>query len=346
MTLTLPDEIADEEQLDDLLSRPSGRLVEMMKRLDGDLAILGVAGKMGITLAMAARRAVDLAGVQKRIFGVSRFSNPAAAEFLQSRNIEPIRCDLLDAESVGLLPEASNVIFMAGRKFGTEGDEAATWAANTVVPANVAQHFAASRILAFSTGCVYPLVRPADGGCTEKTPPQPIGEYAQSCLGRERVLEHFSRTQGTKVCLLRLNYAVDLRYGVLHDIARLIHAGQPVDITMPAANVIWQGDANNQALLALELCASPPDILNVTGPETFSIRQAALDLAREMKKEISFTGRQADIAYLNNSARATALFGPPTVDLPTMIRWTARWVQAGKASLDKPTHFEVNTGKF
>lgn len=347
MTATLPDAIKNEDQLDELLSRPDPRLVEIMPRLEGRLGVLGVAGKMGLSLAWAARRAADEAGVKLQIFGASRFSDPAAADFLKSCGIEPVPCDLIDPRAVANLPEAENVVYMAGRKFGTEGQEADTWASNTVIPANVARRYARSRIVAFSTGCVYPLVRPAQGGCTEETPPQPVGEYAQSCLGRERVFEYFSRSQRTPMCLLRLNYAIDLRYGVLHDIARRILQGQPVDDTVPAANVIWQGDANNQALRALDLCESPPKILNITGPETFSIRECATELAREMGREAVFAGRPGElVAYLNDSTRATALFGRPTVDLQTLIRWTARWVLAGGRSLNKPTHFEVTTGKF
>ncbi|HOF18041.1 MAG TPA: NAD-dependent epimerase/dehydratase family protein [Phycisphaerae bacterium] len=342
----LPDEIRDERELDDLLARPSAALAERMARLEGPLAILGVAGKMGLSLAWTARRAAQQAGANLRIFGVSRFSNPAAAEFLRARDIEAIPCDLLDPQAVAKLPDAANVIFMAGRKFGTEGDEPATWAVNTLAPAHVARRYSASRIVAFSTGCVYPLVTVASGGCTEQTPPDPVGEYAQSCLGRERVLEYFSRTRGTPMCLLRLNYAVDLRYGVLHDIARQIQLGEPVNDTVPAANVIWQGDANNQALLALDRCASPPEILNLTGPETFSVREVAAELAREMGKPVTFAGHPGERAYLNNSAKAAGWFGPPSVPLKTLIRWTARWVQSGGASLNKPTHFEVNTGKY
>lgn len=344
--MTLPDTIRDEAELDDLLASPSEPLVGLMARLGGDLAILGVAGKMGLSLAWAARRASDQAGAGRRIYGVSRFSNPAAAEFLRSRGVEPVPCDLLDPSAVAKLPEAENVVFMAGRKFGTEEDQSATWAVNTLAPANVARRYAASRVVAFSTGCVYPLVTAAGGGCTEQTPPAPVGEYAQSCLGRERVLEYFSRSAGLRVCLLRLNYAVELRYGVLHDIARAVLAGEPVDLSVPAMNVIWQGDANAQALGALELCESPPAILNVTGPETLSVREVATALGAEMRLAVRFAGSEGERAYLNDASRATARFGRPRVPVETLLRWTARWVQGGGASLNKPTHFQVNTGRY
>lgn len=340
------DAIGDEAELERVLSQPPPRLIDVVRRTEGDLAILGVAGKMGMSLASMARQASDSAGSKRRIFGVSRFSSPAAMDACRAARIEPIRCDLLDPQAVSSLPQAPHVVFMAGRKFGTDGAEADTWAANTVAPANVARHYAQSRIVAFSTGCVYPLVTPASGGCTEQMPPSPVGEYAQSCLGRERVFEYYSRTQNTPVCLFRLNYATDLRYGVLHDIACQIRSGQAVDLSVPAANTIWQGDACAQALMALEYCTSPASPLNVTGPETFAIRAAAIELAREMGKPVIFSGVEGERGYLSDSARATELFGYPTVSLKTLIRWTARWVQSDGRSLGKPTHFEVSTGKF
>ena len=244
------------------------------------------------------------------------------------------------------LPQVPNVIFMAGRKFGTAGNEGLTWAMNVLAPANAACHFAASRIVAFSTGCVYPLTPVAGGGCTETDPPDPLGEYSQSCLGRERIFEHYSNTQRTPVCLLRLNYAIDMRYGVLYDIGRKIWEGQPVDLTMGHFNAIWQGDVNNQTLLALEYCAAPVNILNITGPETIPVRFVAEQFGELFGKKATFTGTPGDIALLSNSAKATARFGYPSVPLQRMIRWVAAWLQSGGRSLNKPTHFETNNGRY
>jgi nucleoside-diphosphate-sugar epimerase len=266
---------------------------------------------------------------------------------LSESGVEPIRCDLLDRRAVADLPDAGNVIFMAGRKFGTSGGgESLTWAMNTIVPANVAERFPKSRIVAFSTGCVYPLVSAASGGSVEEDAPSPVGEYAQSCLGRERIFGHFSGLNGTPVCLLRLNYAVEPRYGVVHDTASRLLSGEPISLGVAHANVIWQGDANIQALLALEYCGSPARPLNITGPETISIRRLAEDLGREMGVRATFSGEPGPVAYLNNSAKATALFGYPSVPLGKIVEWTADWVMKGMTSLGKPTHFEVSDGKF
>ncbi len=343
----LPGSIDSEEQLEDLLSRPNKMLVDLMRRLQGDIIVLGAAGKMGVSLTRMAVRAAREAGSDREVIAVSRFSNPAAKAEMETYGARTIACDLLDRDAVQALPRAENVIYMAGKKFGTAGQEEITWAMNVVAPANVACAFADSRIVAFSTGCVYPLVEPESGGCAEDTPPAPIGEYAQSCLGRERVFAYYSRTRNTRVCLIRLNYAVEMRYGVLHDIARQVFEGKTVNATVPCANAIWQADANAQALLALEVCTTPANILNVTGPETFSVAHVAGEFAA------LFGGRKIDIVtgdrrvgYLNNAAKATALFGYPTVPLKRIVEWTAHWIAAGGRGLDKPTHFEVNTGNF
>ena len=318
----------------------------MMRRLEGNVLILGVAGKMGVTLALAARKAVELAGVSKTVTGVARFSDPRPKEILADAGVETIVCDLMDRSAVRQLPCVENVVYMVGRKFGTEGDEELTWALNVLVPANVAEHFSASRIVAFSTLCVYPLVTPESGGSAEDDQVDPMGEYAQSCVGRERVLQYFSRRNGTAVCLLRLNYAIDLRYGVLHDIGTRIWNGDPVDVSMPLFNCIWQGDANNHALLALEQCRSPANVLVIGGPESVSVRRVAEELAREMGRQVTFTGEEGATAYLSNTARARELFGEPSVSRKEMVRWTAHWIKAGGSSLNKPTHFEVRDGKF
>ena len=344
---TLPKTITDETALDELLSRPAPALIALMQRPEGDLIILGIAGKMGVTLGMMAARAIQAAGARKRVIGVARFTDETARATLEAHGIETIRCDLLDREAVAALPHAANVIYMAGRKFGTQEDADLTWALNVIAPENVAQHFCKSRIVAFSTGCVYPLVTAASGGCTEDQTPAPIGEYAQSCLGRERVFGYHSRVHGARVCLVRLNYAIDLRYGVLHDIGQRVYAGEPVDLSASHFNAIWQGDANRQALLCLEHCAAPAVALNVTGPETVAVRFVAETFGRLFEREVRFTGsEEGSRMYLSNAAKSTALFGYPTVPLAQMIHWQADWIKAGGSTLGKPTHFEVTDGKF
>lgn len=344
--MNLPARITDEATLDDLLAQPSPALIEMMTRLDGDITVLGVAGKMGISLAVAAVRASKKAGVKKRVLGVARFSAPAAREQLDAAGVETVACDLLDPQAVSQLEPTPNVIYMAGRKFGTSGGEALTWAVNTLAPGVVARHFHKSKIVVFSTGCVYPLVSVASGGSREEDAPDPVGEYAWSSLGRERNFMYFNQTAGLPICIFRLNYAVDLRYGVLHDIAAAIANDEPVDDTVPGFNIIWQADANNQALLCLEHCDTPATIMNCTGREILNTREVAEQIGTIMQKEVRFTNTIGEVGYLNNASKATALFGTPTVSSAQMLDWTARWVQAGGRSLGKPTHFEVNTGKF
>jgi len=336
----------DETHLDESLSRPQPALIELMRRLPGDLLVLGVGGKMGLSLAQTACRAAREAGVRKKVLGVSRFTDAHARERLEQAGVRTLAVDLLNRQQVEELPDAENVVYMAGRKFGTQGDAALTWAANVLAPALISERYPSSRIVAFSTGCVYPLVTKATGGCKESHPPEPLGEYAQSCLGRERVFEYASQRRRTPVCLLRLNYAIDLRYGVLHDLALSILQGKPVDLAMGFFNCIWQGDAVNQALRALELCTTPPRVLNLTGPEILSTREVARQLGRALKRKVVFTGKPGDTAYLNNAQQAAGLFGPPTVSLAEMIEWTARWVQAGGRSHGLPTHFEVRNGNY
>lgn len=334
------------EKLDAFLSIPHEGVVEMMKRLPGDIMILGIAGKMGVTMGMQAVEAIKKAGVDKKVYGVARFSNPEERTKLDKAGVITIACDLSDREQVNQLPQIPNVIFMAGRKFGTGGSEELTWAMNVLVPALVAEHFKDSRIVAFSTGCVYPLMSVKEGGCTEDVPPAPVGEYSQSCLGRERVFEYYSKKNGTKVLLFRLNYSVDLRYGVLHDIGQAIWEGREVNNTVGYFNVIWQGDANAAALRALELADSPCAILNVTGPETATVEKAAKIMGEIMGKEVKFAGTPGDLNYLNDSGKMCALFGYPRMGLDEMIRLQAKWIADGGISIGKPTHFEVNNGKF
>jgi nucleoside-diphosphate-sugar epimerase len=344
--MDLPATIRDAFQLEELLSEPSAAAIDAMARIDGDLIVLGVAGKMGPTLARMARRALDAAGSRARVIGVSRFSSAAARERLERYGIETIRCDLLSEDEVRRLPDARNVIFMAGRKFGSTSDEPLTWAMNTHVPAVVCRRYRGSRIVAFSTGNVYGLTTAGRGGSREQDAPQPAGEYAMSCLGRERLFEHFSRIEGTPVVILRLNYASELRYGVLVDLARRVLRGEPIDLTMGYFNAIWQGDANAMALAALAHASSPALIVNVAGAEELSVRAACVGLARLMNVEVAFTGQEAPDALLSNGSRGRALLGTPRVDAATLIAWTADWVRRGGESLDKPTHFESRTGQF
>ena len=331
---------ADTETLDAFMAVPSPALLADLARAPGDILILGVAGKMGPTLARLAHNA------GRRVIGVARFTEPSLRASLDAHGIETIAADLLDRAAVEALPRAANVVFMAGMKFGASAQQPLTWAMNTHVPALVAETFRASRIVAFSTGNVYPLLPVIHGGATERTAPAPVGEYAQSCLGRERMFEHFSAVHGTPGRLFRLNYAIDLRYGVLFDIASKVAAGAPVDVTMGHVNVIWQGDANAQALRCLAHCTTPTTPLNCSGPETISVRVIAEELARRLGREAVVTGTEAPTALLTNTARANALFGYPSVALGQMLDWTADWVAKGGTSLGKPTKFEVRGGAF
>ena len=341
-----PEKIADVAMLEELLAVPNAELISMMTRLPGDIMILGVAGKMGVTMAMLAANAIKAANVKKRVIGVARFSNAEEREKLEKAGVETVVCNLLDREQVNSLEKVENIIFMAGRKFGTGGSEEQTWAMNVLAPALVCEHFKESRIVAFSTGCVYPLEKLESCGSTEETVPSPVGEYSQSCLGRERVFQYYSKMNGTKVLLFRLNYSIDLRYGVLHDIALNIRDGKPVDNSVGFFNCIWQGDANSNALRSLELCESPCAILNVTGPETASVAAAAKKMGELMGKEVTFNGEPGEIGYLNNSGKMCRLFGYPQVSLDQMVIWQALWLADGNISIGKPTHFEVNNGKF
>lgn len=342
----LPWLIEDEAALDEVLSRPGDRLIEAMRALPGDLLILGVGGKMGPTLARLAKRASEAAGSKRRIIGVSRFSQAEQRRRLEDWGVETISCDLMDEAGLAALPDVENIVFMAGRKFGSTGAEAATWAMNAYLPGLVARRFARSRFVIFSSGNIYHLTPIGYGGATENDPTSPVGEYAQSVLARERLFEYFSREQGTLVTTVRLNYAIDLRYGVLFDIAQKVFQGQPVDVTMGHANVIWQGDANSCVLQAFSLCATPPQIINLTGPETVSVRWAALRFADYFGKPATIVGSEAPTALLSNAARCFSLFGYPSVPLETMIRWIAHWIEVGGTSLGKPTHFETRDGKF
>ena len=346
MALALPETIDDVEQLEDLLSRPTDAAVATMSRLEGDLIILGAGGKMGPTLARMACRATAEAGVERTVYAVSRFTDESAAQSLRDAGLEVVRGDLLDPSFVESLPEVPNVVFMAGMKFGAGAAAPQTWAMNTFVPALVAQRFAGSRIASFSTGNVYALTSPESGGSVETDPPAPIGEYAMSVLGRERMFAYFCRTQQTPTALLRLNYACELRYGVLVDLCRKVHAGEEIDLSMGHVNVIWQGDANAMTLCALGDCAVPETVLNIAGPEILSVRDVCNQFGELLGTTPRFSGVEAPDALLNNGALAREKYGAPRVSAAVLIRWIADWVKRGGASLDKPTHFETRDGKF
>lgn len=338
-----------DEELDRLLGTPSDRLIaffreQRMRRL----AILGIGGKIGVTLGIAAASAAKIAGCGTEILGISRFSDPVAREKLEASGVTTISCDLLDQDAVQNLPDADAIIFMAGRKFGTAGDASLTWAMNSIAPVNAARRYMSAPTVVFSTGCVYPLALAESAGCDEHCPPVPLGEYAQSALARERIFEYFSRTAGTPVTQFRLNYAIDLRYGVLHDIAMQVWREKPVDIAVRNFNCIWQGDVIERAILSLELCGSPPCILNISGPETISTADVARFFASEFDKETIFEGENqpASPGYLCNAGLSFRHFGYPSVPLAAMLRLTAEWIAGGGSSLDKPTHFQVTDGQF
>jgi nucleoside-diphosphate-sugar epimerase len=338
--------IQSDEQLTRQLTTPSDADIDFARRLGGDTVVLGAGGKMGPTLAHRLRLAIESAGGKQRVIAVSRFESSAARRELDEAGVETIAADLLDPENVQALPQVENVFFLAGRKFGSTADPELTWAMNALVPAWVAQHYRASRIVAFSTGNIYPFVAPESGGCVETDTPAPVGEYAQSCLGRERVFEYYSKKFSTPCLIFRLNYAIDLRYGVLVDIARKVYEGKPVDVSVPAVNVLWQGDANSYALRSLELCESPARILNVTGPETISVLRAANYFADRFGRSLKVAGEPGRLALLNNAGACHAALGYPAMTSHNLMDAVAAWVECGGASLNKETKFQVTDGKF
>lgn len=333
---------ADVDALEERLSRPDADVIADLSALDGDIMILGATGKMGPTLARMAKRAAP----DKQVWAVARYSDASLVDRFRSQGIIPIKADLLDVRSFDGLPPARNVILMTGFKFGSSESPARSWAINTLLPAQAAAHLTGRRLVAFSTGCVYPFVPVDSGGATEDTPLTPLGEYANSCVGRERLVEWEAAKSGSEVLFFRLNYAIDCRYGVLHDIATMVLGDCPIDLATGHVNVIWQGDANAMALRSFAQCRHPAAALNVTGPGTLALKDLAQWFGDRFGREPRFVGEEAPTAWLNNAARAHALMGPPKVSLEEMLEWVADWVERAMPSLNKPTGFEVRTGAY
>jgi nucleoside-diphosphate-sugar epimerase len=341
-----PEFIADIEQLEDLLSTPDEAVIEVLGALYGDLVVLGAGGKMGPTLARMARRAFDAAGVARRVIAVSRFSKPGTEDALRAHGIETLRCDLLDPEQVATLPQAPLVVYMTGLKFGTSENAGRTWAMNTYAPANAFRHYRHSRIAAFSSGNIYGMTPVSSGGSKECDSLKPDGEYAMSCLGRERMFDYFSRAYATPTSIIRLNYACELRYGVLVDLANWIWAGKPVPLAVGHLNAIWQRDANAVTLRSLAEASSPPFVLNVAGPETLRVHDVAETLGRLLDRPVTFEEEEADAAFLSDAAEMVARYGPPRTDTRRMLTWIAAWIKQGGAQHGLPTHFEVTSGDY
>ena len=332
----------DENGLEDILSEPTEAAKKIVAGLTGDIVVLGAGGKMGPTLAMMLKKA----SANKKIYAVSRFSDKSVRSRIEQAQVESIEADLLDESHYRKLPDVENVFYLAGMKFGTRGNQPLTWALNSFVPALVARHYKNSRIVAYSTGNVYPLVETTGGGATEQTAPEPVGEYAQSCLGRERMFEYFSKLYNTPVTLVRLNYANEPRYGIIVDLTSKILNDKPIDLTMGAVNLICQRDANDYIIRAISLAKSPPAVLNVTGPETIPIHRLAEQIGRTLGKKPKFVSREAPSALLSDASYAFSTFGLPQTTLEQMVSMIAKWVAAGKKTLNKPTKYEIRDGKF
>jgi nucleoside-diphosphate-sugar epimerase len=342
----LPDRIDNEMQLEELLSRPSEAVLRAFASQEGDWILLGVGGKMGPTLARMARRACDEVAPKQRVIGISRFTSPKSRESLEQHGIETIAGDLTDEAFLKGLPGVPNVVHMTGWKFGAATRPSQAWVTNVCLPALVCQRFRESRIMAFSTGNVYPLSMVDGGGSKECDSLGPVGEYAMTALGRERIFEHYSQEYGMPVSIIRLNYAVDLRYGVLVDIGLKVFREEMIDVSMGHVNVIWQGDANAMSLAAMIDASSPPFVVNVAGPSTLKVRDAAEEFGRIFGKTPQISGIESKTALLSDSTLACERYGAPSVDMDRLIAWAAQWIQSERPLLGKPTKFEVRDGKF
>lgn len=334
------------EELEERLSRPGRGLIEDVGRISGDIMVIGAAGKLGPSLVRLAVRAVAEAGGSHRVIAVSRFSTPGAAQLVRDAGAEVVTADISDEHQLRDLPDAENVIYLVGAKFGTSGNESSTWATNAYLPGRVAARFRDSRIAALSTGNVYPLTPVTGSGPAEDDPVGPVGEYAMSCLGRERVLGYFAERHKTPMSLLRLNYATELRYGVLVDIARTVAAGQPVDVTTGYVNVVWQGYANEVTIRSLLLADVPPYVLNVTGTGTIKVREVAEEFGRLLDRPVSFTGTESPTALLSDATKCRQLYGAPDLEIPDLIEKIAWWISHDRPLLDKPTKFQNRDGRF
>lgn len=335
-----------ESHLNDILTTPSAKLIDGIGKLTGDIIVLGASGKMGVTLCMLMNNAVKQSGIRKRIIAVARFSDKESEVLLRDNGIETIPCDLSDPQQVKSLPDTDNIIYMAGRKFGTGGMEYLTWATNAVIPSYVIDRYRGANYVVFSSGNIYPYVPPYTGGNDETVKTIPVGEYAMSCLARERIFEYAAHTYGAKVFMYRLNYAIDLRYGILADIAQNIINHTPIPLTVPSFNCVWQGYANEVAILGLLHTANPVHVVNVTGPETISVKKAAIKLASLLDIEPVFNGEEGADALLNDASHCFDLFGYPDVTVNQMIKWQAEWILSGGRNLGKPTHFEERHGNY
>lgn len=334
-------------QIEEVMNTPSQHLIEDVKKIDGDIIILGISGKVGYNLAALLTKSLKANNQTNKVYGVARFSDGLQGQKkFHELGIETIVADFMSEDDLAKLPKVKNVIFMVGYKFGATGNESYTWALNTYVPGRVAEYYKDSKIVAFSTGCVYELVNTNEGSPSEEVMPNPIGEYAQSCLGRERMFEYFSKKNHTETVIFRLNYAIDVRYGVLIELANTINAGKPVNVSMGHVNVIWQPDVSEMAIRSLLHTQSPANILNITGPETLSVRWIAERLAEALGKEVSFEGVEAPTALLNNASKSHALFGYPQTSIREMIQLVATWIKNGGDQIDKPTHFQEREGKY